>query len=643
MTKEILILSDSFATCLGCFDGNFVDFIARDYGFNEQINIINPSTFNMTSADALTYIRQQVGEKPLDCVIIALGNCDSCGFGVPKKRSFLRPGKPFRKTVHARNKYPILQRNKPFYFTSKGSPPKQPRVVSPGDFKKNLRDIIRIAQKATASVIVCNLKGNDLFPPDNNTGNFSFYKLFGVPTHFEYSGNGHSRPVLKALHLHDTGQLKAAAQTYETLLGSGDQETMSLALNNMAALHFDNSEYEEALAKLEKIPLKGNAMAATVLYNKSKAYSKINEQDKSDACLEAARTRDFGTYRIGDDYRTAAQQAGNRKQVKFLDLDEFITPTSFTDYCHPDRHTHATIAKEIVKTICSQINVGKGEHKPVVKYIPINPDCSAGFESDFFWHFKIATEPDALAATAIATAKDSYDSILKTAFRFVRDPKLTPYYTILSHPLFGSESYLQQVHPIRRTDVGRVPELFFMKNMLPIYKAMSQGKINTKWEIEILEFLPSYGKLHQWLGAARIPAEPSSLEKTRKDHDNVDWLDVAARSRKMLGRLSQGEPEVGNKVRSITYWFMREAIIFGSVSTPLMLCNRMHILKLVETLAYFFAFATEASPAYEQMCGLKKDTARLIAVHKGFLEARANAYDYPQAWLDEYRMELAAL
>ena len=624
--KNVLVLGDSFATPLGTNKGNFVDAFIENSRYDDKLHFLNPSTFNVTSADALEFFRKAVSLYDLKLVVVALGNCDSCGFGFIKRR-FPFGGSQlsawYDKKIKKSN--PLLLRNRPYQFANLPVFKEIKSCVNSGQFTKNIKTIAKLAEKSNIPVVFLHIKGNETFPPCNNIGNFTYYKVFGLKTKLPYVADQDSQSLIDALSSHDQGRYEDAKQLYQTIVTTHtNTELEHIARNNLGAIHYDEGNVSAACAELEKIP-STTAMFPLILYNKALASN-------DDQLLQEAFQQDRGTYRVSAQQKERAlSELSDHQNVTLIDLTSTMPDSEFVDYCHPEKLVHRKIYQELEPTIRSILSLKNGTFSPTTNYLPWNPDRAVGFENDFFNHFLLTVTPDNnFVSKVIQRAKTDYQTQLVALESPSRSTKAHSIAIISAHPLFGSLSFLNQIHPKERVDQGRLPELFFLRHMMPLYDRV---ELNIPW-------VPNTTKVEQWIENLNLRSRILDLEKANSISQGIDWDNVLKRCQMLLLHTLAKEPVLFNKLRTITYWFFREAMVFGPHSEPSMLYDRLSILKAVDSIIFFQATQRKEHSSWTQYEELLQQIYRVVAIHEKYLQNVRAPFKVDQDLLNSYRHEL---
>lgn len=600
-----MLLGDSFAASVGCYKNSFVDVFCRDNSYSDDVEIHNAATFNVTSADILKHYDDYCEKNVIDLLVVALGNCDPCSYGYKKSGSVL--SSPWAARMHDRKikrKHSILKRNPPFTYISHDIDSAGVESVVPaGTFKKNLDRLLNKARKDKVPVLLFNLVANAYFPPCNNTGNRIFYKVFGLSTrHTQYSArDSRGADVVRALLLHDDFKIDAARKCYEAML-QADDERKAIAANNLAHILYHQGKFDESLAMLEVAVPASGIVSPMVLYNKAVLLKEAGKGEESELLFYQAYNEDLGSYRIKPSYQGAIRElVEGRGEVVGLDVGDVASQRDFVDYCHPGLEAHTRIASLFSDKVEQALGLKAGKHQPKSTYLAYNPDASLGYDSDFFKHMGISVVPDHnFVQSVIEQADKEYASALNALGKSCSDMQINSKTTILSHPVFGHPAFLRQVAPHSKVDQGRVSELFFLRVMIAAYAHEPIQDALKDYE-SIRGLIPDVGKVGAWFKCLRLhSSHVPALDRLKAVHAELPWDDIMQRAALLCEHIEADDHVADNKVNSITYWFMREALFFGAVSDASMLTRRMDVQKLVETLV-FYAIGETRKDMFQQL------------------------------------------
>ena len=621
--KKILVLGDSFATSLGCFDNNFLDKFITEYSFTERVVFDNPSVFNLTSVDSFFLLQRYLENQHYDAVLVGLGNCDSCAYGYYKKvRGLYSAKKNFklnkRYDKKLKKKNPLLRRNPPYTFRYSGKATLPVNgAVSARDFGENIQAIFKLCNKNDIPVLVININANKYYPPCNNTGNYCFARIFGLETHLPYSGMGECAELNEALRLHDNANFSQAEEVYRTISAdTADSELRFICQNNLAAIAFAQNDYIAAADLLAQAEDSSNPLYPIVLYNQAILALKNRQADNAEKLFDKAYEKDYGSYRMQEVYRNEVFKRIPEDCV--IDGHNFIGQDDYVDYCHPTVNGHVKIARTVNEKLALLFGLESGDIHPEVTYLPANPDYAVGFTTNFFAHFNLSVMPDARFGHEVLKDKSSYRNCLKNADNLTSDLQLSAKNAIKAHPLFGCNSLLEQVHPLYKTDQGRIPEYFFIRLMLPAYKELEKDPAVAKDFGELRDYLSVYSKIQQWWKTLKLPCIGDPSVHAHRIAKGVDWGDVIQRLNMLLDYSLEQGVVYENRIRSITNWFMREALVFGAVSNRNMYYRRKDFWYIADTCLFFKIFAATDKVLERDMDKVVARACAVLQVHNKY-------------------------
>jgi len=216
----LLLLGDSASAPTGGFFPTYVEALLAGWGGARPLEVVNLSAVGMTSADALALWREWCFTKPVpDALLIYLGHCDACAFGYRKPRRPKWAGAGWSRWRDRLYKCftPSSQRVPRYQFTPQTDLFPLRECVSQADFVANIGDLVESGLKAGARVVLVNPTSKTDYPPCNNTGNFIFYKIFGLldahPYRVEDAEDEDAPdllPLRAALNYHGRGELGQA-------------------------------------------------------------------------------------------------------------------------------------------------------------------------------------------------------------------------------------------------------------------------------------------------------------------------------------------------------------------------------------------------------------------------------------------------
>lgn len=645
---DILILGDSALASLGGVFSNAVDMMAAQGEYEREVRFENGSAVGMTAADAWWHFLRATRRQHFDAVIVYAGNCDACGHG------YVKPPSPRAlaalvsrgSTAWFRRRSSLARRNPPLQFVAHDLAARpMRRCVTPGAAAGFIRKIATQAGARRQHVFVVCAASNLRFPPANNTGNGIFYKIFGVREFLTYRAEGSASRLVEALHLHRALQLDAAAALYAAIAQEHrDTELGAIAANNSAAICFDRADYDAAARLLDTGTPPPAPLRPLLLFNRAVLAEATGDPVRALDLFQQAREADAGTYRVTSAYHAALSQLQDSRYLHRIDLCGVLGDTDFMDYCHPTEDGHRKVAAHLRAAIESQLHLAPGSRRPQLISRPLNPDAYAGARGGFFEYFNVVPAADPVFAAAVlaqAVAEPYAETLERDAFG-AAGPRDRTIARILAHPLCGTPGFLRASPPVAAVDQGALPELYALRHLQALY-----GRLHERPEVaralgEAARLLPQPERLAAWwpsLGAVPCPEDAELAAVAGR----LDTAAILSRVAHLLRTSLARGPVVCARLRTITYWFLREAMLFGTASHPSMYFDRVTFQNIANT-GLFVLWHSAGSQAGDECRGLMQVAGAAVGVHLRHLTPWANrVYAMPPAQLESYRRELAAL
>ncbi len=646
---KILVLGDSVLSSLGgCFP-NALEYFQMRCAYSMPVEFVNPSAVGTTAADALVQLKDLNRSDRFDAVVVYLGNCDACGFGYIKPRiPVIGGGMTTRmKNFIYKKKTPLARRTMPFTFTRRRPSGTEIRqCVTPEAYRSFIRDIIARAHRMGARVILVKPISKGDFPPCNNLGNILFYKIMNIRDRHRFLRGGADQDLIDALDLQNSGRLDEALARYdETAVREEGNEQAIIARNNIAAIHFEKGEHGTALDILDAIPPRGNPLFPVILFNKAVILRSLGEARKSAALFAEARERDRGTYRVTDSYHRALENIEriSTSGIHIIDMKRILSNGDFIDYCHPTEKGQEKLFDSLKEAIESALGLRPGLHRPRIWYLPLNPDRYAGFKRSFFEHFGIVTGADSrFVETILAEARRrSYTDLLGHPLQSGGDPSGTGMLRILRHPLFGDADFLVQSPPSEAVDQGKLPELYGIRHMLGVYRKSTVDRSSGGFLEGTKVLIPRSERIAVWWYALEKHAPVPNDERIANIYNHLDPAHILDRAVELLEHTTAREPIAFEKCRTITYWFFRESLIFGTTSHWTMFIDRMSLRDIVDSCLFVMHHEGVESKTGQRFVRVLRAVETLLVIHRDFLSTTAHElYAVEDDWLDRYRSRL---
>ncbi len=545
-------------------------------------------------------------------------------------------------------------KNRLSYFEWNGTfDPSLESPESPDDFEFNISRIVKDCINSSVSVVMLRPKANSLFLPGVGKGNFIFYRFLGLNDKLAKRVSMPDARFLEALGLQETGKHADAAEMYrDILLHSGvissHLEFPLIVVNNYAVNAAEKGNIDEAEVLFNAILKERGARKEIILYNLAQLYRIRGDNDRYQQFIIQSNDADQSMYRIRTPYLEAfdrvAARFGNNVQV--VDLSSLINDEQFVDHTHPVREGQETIAGKVMD--CLKKKGISGSTMAVVENVLYNPELSMGNTTEFFRYYRtydpfneaeIAGYIDQLKANVSPVKNDDESAAtaeLPDGFRTALD------YHLL-HPAFPSLYYLVHHRPQYPSDVGRFPEYFLCRYLIPYLKLFESEQLFARL------FSPEIGILRKSEELrAVLPGDICSYIS-----DKVPYIDVSFegdrlpailnRCRKvLLSHLHQGN-QIYNRMKTTIYWYFRESLRYGSHSRTSMRYERTILEFTAEALAVASILNLKLGAGLDDTIkGLIKTLEDIVMVHDQYCGSFGALGD-SKLLLEEYDRRLAEI
>jgi lysophospholipase L1-like esterase len=603
MTKEnkpgtVLILGDSTSMSIGLERQTHTFINADKHIWPSDTTIVNSSLPGMTAADsAAFYFRHKKKElKNLKAVLIYLGNCDTTSTEV-RKRKYSKLVQLKDEARELMNMMPAKTsiKNRLLYFEWNNTfNPKIESPEYPEDFEFNIERIIRDCRLNNTPVIIVRPKANQFFPSGIGKGNFSFYKYLGINDKIANQISIPDSRFKKALAFQEAGNFLEAAALYKEILIKPHTEAMSqeyslLVSNNYAVAKAQSGSFEEAIYLLQLLLKEAGVRKEIILFNLSQIKKIQGDQQEAKRMMTESFESDTSLYRVRNPYIQAVDALAKKYPfVKMVDMYELIPDNYYLDHCHPLPEGQHILA-DAIEAKFSEVGV-KGDCKAGINNVLYNPEFANGNKSFFHDYFKtfapyteseISEQVDAFRKAYNESVNHSSIPEVNNTTRELR----TAFEYYLRHPIFTSFTDILKFPPKYPSDIGRFPEYFFIRHIIPYlayYESMenNQGDLSFQHNIlrtsaDLLSILPEESRS---LVDKQPPAFDACFEEKRIE------LILAKVHKQLLQHLSIGN-QIYNRTKSTIFWYVRETLRFGSHSRYSMRYDRVQLEYLAEGLA----------------------------------------------------------
>lgn len=598
-SNNILILGDSTSMSIGLEREMYPFYLADTDMWPDATNIINCSLPGFTSADAAAFFfrHQALWNDNLCAALIYLGNCDTASSEV--KKGCFGYGQQFvnyvRESFDAMPKKVRLKNRLLHYQWDNTWDPTIESPENPNDFEFNIERIIKSCGGGNVPIILVRPKANRYFLPGVGKGNFLFYRFLNVKDRIADIIHIPDVRFKEALRLHELGNINEATKNYKEILLkpssiSMSQEYTFLVVNNYAVAQAEAGNVDVAKYLLNLLLKERGIRKEIILYNLAQLGKQSDDQSEYLDNLNDSYESDESLYRIRSPYLQAIDRVVSKyPSVRVVDMDAIVPDTLYLDHCHPLPEGQLKLASEIIRHL-GEIGVC-GSSKANIKNILYNPELSRGNYLSFHDYFKTAS---VLSEKEIAKAIEVISKHLKAdhkfdssspAFASVPQEILHAMDYYLRHPCFPTIEDIMQSCPLYPTDVGRFPEYFLIRYLIPFLRIHELNPALT------LRFSASLGLLHRSesfisiLPEESIPFVDANPRLAEISYEEIRLPLILSKVRQLLIRHLRNKNQVFERTKSTIFWYVREALRFGAHSRHSMLYDRILMEFLAEGLA----------------------------------------------------------
>jgi hypothetical protein len=603
MTKEnkpgiILILGDSTSMSIGLEKQTHTFINAGKQIWPSDTTIVNSSLPGMTAADsAAFYFRHKKKElKNLRAVLIYLGNCDTTSTEVRKGKysKFVQLKDELRELLNMMPAKTSIKNRLLHFEWNNTFNPKIESPEFPEDFEFNIERIIRDCRLNNTPIIIVRPKANQFFPSGIGKGNFSFYKYLGINDKIANQIIIPDSRFKAALAFHEAGNFPAAAALYKEILIKPHRESMSqeyslLVSNNYAVAKAESGSFEEAIYLLELLLKEAGVRKEIILFNLSQIKKNQGDQQEAKRLMKESFESDTSLYRIRNPYIQAIDALAKKyPYVKIVDMYELISDNYYLDHCHPLPEGQYILA-DAIEGKFSEVGV-KGDCKAVINNFLYNPEFANGNKSFFHDYFKtfapfteseISEQVQSFRKTYNESVHHSSIPEVNNATRELR----TAFEYYLRHPIFTSFSDILKFPPKYPSDIGRFPEFFIIRHLIPYiayYESMENNPRNVSFQYNILRSSADLLSVLPEESRSLVDNQPLAFDVSYEEKRIEQILSKV--HKQLIQHLSNGN-QIYNRTKSTIFWYVRETLRFGSHSRYSMRYDRIQLEYLAEGLA----------------------------------------------------------
>jgi len=597
-SNTILILGDSTSMSIGV-ERTMHPFLSSSKNiWPDNTKIVNSSLPGMTAADAVTFFFRHKREllKDLRAVLIYLGNCDTTSSEVTKGRfGKLKQIKFNLQEITGKHPVKTSIKNRLLHFEWNNSfNPHIESPESPEDYEYNLSLVINDCKANSIPVILVRPKANLFFPSGIGKGNFIFYRYFGIKDKISDNIIITDKRFKQALKLHESGEFKLAEAAYNEILLKApispmSQEYSLLVLNNYAIAKAEEGEYDDALYLLKLLLKESGVRKEIILFNIAYIKKRISSNEEFLQALHESYEADSSLYRIRAPYITAIDRiAAKNPSVRLIDMHAIIADRFYLDHCHPLLEGQSILSDNICKAL-SELGI-HGTNTAKIENILYNPELANGNISEFNDYFKTFApysekeiEQQIADFKKISSGAKTHDAFIPELNSLTKELKTAIEY-YFRHPCFTSISDILHFPPIYPSDIGRFPEFFIIRHLIPYLRILeSDDRLSSKFDKEVC-LLRSSGQLLSILPEkSKCLVAKSPFIDPLYDATRVPIILNKVRSM-LINHLTIGS-QIFERTKGTIFWYVRETLRFGSHSRYSMRYDRLLLEFLAEGLA----------------------------------------------------------
>ena len=598
-SKSVLILGDSTSMSIGLEKKTYPFLLAKAPIWPEGTRIINCSLPGITSADAAAFFFSCRGSwfRSLTAVIVYLGNCDTASSEIRKgKYGHLRQAAFRARLVTGRAPTKTRLKNQLLHYEwNNAYDAAIESLENPSHFEYNIGRVIQACHNASIPVILVRPKANRYFPPGVGKGNFVFYRHLGLKEKLSQHISIPDDRFKEALRLHESEQFEQAAAAYRDIMLQPPKVLMSkeyplLVLNNYAAARAESGASEEAGYIFQLLLKERGVRREIVLFNLAQIQKTGGRKEEYERLMADSYESDQSLYRIRSPYVQALDRLAVRHiQVRIVDMATLIPDELYLDYCHPRPEGQIRMANEMCRQI-GEIGIA-GNQAADLENILYNPELAMGNVMEFHEYFKtFAPLKENQIAEAIGALGESLkrrevsDSAVQARSSMPRAiRKAVDYY--LRHPYFTSVHDVVRHPPRYPSDVGRFPEYFLVRLLIPyLQEHESNSALSGRFD-PALELLRTSHQLLSILPAGCVSLVDLGLPQFDMAYEEARLPLLLGKVRKLLLQHLQAGNQVFERTKTTIFWYVREALRFGTHSRVSMLYDRLLMEFLAEGLA----------------------------------------------------------
>ena len=586
--KSIVILGDSTSMSIGLDGISYPYILSESKIWSQNTQIINCSIPGFTSSDLCAFFfRHLKSFAKIEAVILYTGNCDTMSSELERPRySYYYQYKNIFKQIFIKKK-PLKLNNKLLHFKWHNTFDQSIEKPTPiKNFSFNIERIIKYCLKKSIPIIMINPTAHQHFPSGIGNGNFMFYHYYDINDNMSQSMVIDDKCFIKAYQYFENQEFNKAADIYHEILLNPDclsnnLEYQTLIVNNYAVCRAKLSDFNESEYLLNLIKNEMGVRKEIILYNLAIITKVKGDEYNYQKLIKESYESDTLMYRIREPYRLAIQNIANKYQLPLLDIKSITNDDSFIDHCHLLSDFHQKLADFII----NQLQHSGSERSDLNNQL-YNPEYALGNNSQFEDYFGIFSKLLTQEINhQINLIKDNPTINVQDNATLHNDIKNAIKH-ISKHPCFNNLNNILLANPQYPSDVGRFSEFFTVRFLIP--------------HITYLESIPSLQK--QFINLDNLLRNSKKLKRIlpKESHQYIDehiiqlsgkqakeWVNSIFTTcyEQLLLHLSKGS-QIDNRLKTVIFWYFREALRFGSHSRFSMRYERITLEYITEALAF---------------------------------------------------------
>jgi hypothetical protein len=618
MTHRVLLLGDSCILNAGS-GFSFADRLSVQLGAGWLI--VNHSVPGATSRTIRNHIRRIDGEGMWDLVVVYLGNVDGYGRHIGRSVAKVNSSRVFSRilgTARLRQNYKSTVSQ-----TSPRTDPVNTKInfipkyvsdlpVDISEFSKNISELLDWTAHVSRSTVVIIPCANKEYPASMMHPNAPFARLYGlaaVPASWMNATDNVGMRFIAAAKAWEEENFGEAEACYTELIKTKCDWT-GLAANNLGVLYLENNAFEFGLRWLECLgDDKSLPFSATAVYNIARLHLS-QRNGPPEISLSTLVDSDAYLYRISSEYKDVlVNECSYHDRVTVIDLNDLLEGSQFVDYCHPTPDQLAHIAAAVGnrwKPVSSRYS----EPAVIETYMPalnIN-GCASNFLKEIGCNEITHTDREIwtnLAERCFALGNKNFVEPIEMKAGALQNILIW----CRHHPLYQSDIDLEIFSRYFVHGCSRFPELIFdnlYRHSLQllarnsrevcsdIYDAItywnySEENFRTRIEIFDHSVMPIPGG--RYLSTSPVAVANATINRLRY------WTHLFS-------------PQLGPRLLTTRYWYLREAFRFGSWSRLTMLYPYWELEYLAHSLIYAIIVATPEQRTYAE--GIARELLALL-------------------------------